>query len=38
LGNDPAKLTIVRDAAEAMMARHRTLSIATSPVLEPYVA
>jgi helicase len=38
LGNDLEKVTIVREAAEAMKSRRRAQSITTSPVLEPYVA
>jgi helicase len=38
LGNDLDKLAIVRDAAEVMRSRLQVQSIATSPVLEPYIA
>jgi helicase len=37
LGGDAAKLTVVRDAAAAMKRRQKVVTIAQSPVLEPYV-
>jgi replicative superfamily II helicase len=37
LGGDAVKLTIVRDAALAMKRRQKAATIASSPVLEPYI-